>query len=95
MHPKLAAVCERMHNIFLVREVVASHRLEHMHSLRLLENLAASRRNNVFDRSEGMADRQRRILGRVYSVDDPEHCGIDVYFEPRRPPLPQEFIKDM
>ena len=78
MPPKLAAVCERMHKLFLVREVAASHRLKHMHYLRLLQNLAASRRNNVFDRNEGLADRQCRTLRIAYSVDDPEHCSIAV-----------------
>ena len=29
------------------------------------------------------------------SVDDPKHCQINVYFDPRRPPKPQKFTESM
>ena len=28
-------------------------------------------------------------------LDDAKHCQINVYFDPRRPPTPQELIESM
>ena len=41
MHAELAAFCEPMHKLILVREIAASHRLDQMHHLRLLKTVAA------------------------------------------------------
>ena len=95
MHAELAAVRERVHKPIMVREIETSHRLDQMHHLRLLEKLAAWSRNNGFDRSEVLAERQRRTRGRVFLVDNPKHSEIEVHFEPRRPPSLREVIEGM
>ena len=59
-----------------------------MHHVRLLEKLAAWRRTNGFDWSEVLTERQHRTQGHVYSQ-------IDVYFDPRRPPISQQFTEVM
>ena len=96
MHADLAAICERVHKLILIRGITAPHRLDQMHHLRLLEKFAVWKINNGIDMSEALADRQCKTLGRVYLVDDPEHFGLKVYyFRPRRPPSPQEFTENM
>ena len=94
-HAELTAICERVHMLILVREIAASHRLEQMYHLRLLEKVSVWRRNDGFDRNEVLAERQGRTQRHVYSVDGSEHCGIKVYFEPRRPPTSQKLITIM
>ena len=94
-HAELTAICERVHMLILVRKIAASHKLEKMHHVRLLEKVAPWRRNDGFDRSEVLAERQRRTQRHVYSVDVSEHCGIKVYFEPRRPLTSQKTITNM
>ena len=37
----------------------------------------------------------RRIQGRVFSIDDPEHPEIEINFEPRWLPSLEEFSKSM
>ena len=77
MHAELAATHERVHKLILVRDTAVSHRLEQMHHLLLLEKLTAWRRNDAFDRSEVLTEKQRRTQGCVYSVNDPEHCDFE------------------
>ena len=57
MHAELAAFCERVHKVILVRKIPASHRLVQTHHLQLLEKIEAWRRNNESDRSEALAER--------------------------------------
>ena len=86
---------ERAHKLILVREIAASHRMDKIHHLRLLEKLAAWRKNDGFDRSEVLAEKQRRIQEHVCSVDGPKHSEVEMQFEPRRSPSPQELAKSM
>ena len=44
-----------------------------MHHLRLLEKVEAWKKDDGFNRRGVVAERQRRTLGYVRSVDDPEH----------------------
>ena len=60
MHVELAIIRERVHTFILVREIIAFHRLDQMYHLLLLEKVTAWRRNDGFDRSEVLAERQRR-----------------------------------
>ena len=73
MHAELSATRERVHKPILVRGIAASHRRDQMNYLRQQEKLAAWRRTNGLDRSEVLAERQRRILRYVCLVDDPEY----------------------
>ena len=82
IHAKLAAIRESVHKLVLVKGIAVSHRLDQLHYLRLLEKLATWMTTNGFDRSEELAERERRIQGRVSSIDDPENSEIEVYFEP-------------
>ena len=84
MHTELAAIRERVHKLIWVRESATSHKY-----LRLLQKLAAWKRDDGFDRREVTAE--RRALKHVCLVDDPKHPEIQVQFDPRRPPTPQEF----
>ena len=77
MHAELTAICERVQKLILVKENAASHRLDEIYHLQLLEKLVAWRRNNEFARSEVLTERKRRTRGRVCSVDDPKHCKIE------------------
>ena len=88
MHAELTAIHDRMQKLILVMEIVASHRLDQMNHLRLLENLAAWRRTNGFDRFEVLTERQHRTQGHVYSQ-------MDVYFDPRWPLTSQTIIASM
>ena len=65
MRAELAALREHVHKLMLVGQIVASHRIKQLHSLRLLERHAAWRRNS-------MLEKQRRTGGRVYLIEDPE-----------------------
>ena len=69
IHEELAAIRERVHKLILGREIAVSYRLDQKHNLRLLEKLAAWRRKKRFDRSEILAERQRRIKGHVCLAD--------------------------
>ena len=95
MHAKLETICKRVHKLILGKEIAVSHRLGEMNDLRLLEKLAVWRRNNCFDRIEVQDESQHRSQGYVCSEDDTRNCQIDVYFDPRRPPTPQEFTENM
>ena len=86
LHAEVALVRERVHKLTLVREIAAFHRSDKMHYLRLQERLAVGKKNNGFDRSEVLAERQRKIQGRVCSVDDPNNSKIEIYFEQWRLP---------
>ena len=91
MHAELAAISERAHKLILVRKIAAFHRLEQMHHIRILEKLAVWRERKVL-----MGVRYwSKTLGRVYSVENSKHCGIEVYFEPRRPPTPQDYTENI
>ena len=79
MHTELAAIRERVHKLIWVRESATSHKY-----LRLLQKLAAWKRDDGFDRREVIAE--RRALKHVCLVDDPKHPEIQVQFDPRRPP---------
>ena len=58
MHAELTATRERVHKRILVEKIAVSHRLDQMNNFRLLEELAAWKRTNGFDRSEVLAERR-------------------------------------
>ena len=95
MHTELAAICKRVHKLILIIEIAPCHRLDKFHYFRLLEKLATWRRNNGFDRSEVLPERQRRIQWHACSVNDPEHSESEIYFESRWQPSPQELTESM
>ena len=64
MLAELAALRAHVYNlIILVEEIVASHRLECLHSIQLLERHTPGRRTNDFDRRDIRVERQRRTEG--------------------------------
>ena len=52
MHAEIAALRVRVRKLMLVKEIVVSHILKQLHSLRMLKRLAALQRTNDFDRIE-------------------------------------------
>ena len=62
IHAEVAEIRKRVYRKILVRrEDAVSHKSDKIYHLRLLEKLATWRRNNDFDRSEVLAERQGRI----------------------------------
>ena len=56
MHAELAAIRERVHKLFRIRGIAVSHKLEHIRHFRLLEKLAAWKRDDGFDSREVIAE---------------------------------------
>ena len=56
MQAALAALRGRVHKRILVGDIVTSHRIKQLHSLRLLEKYAAWQKTNDFDRMYGWKD---------------------------------------
>ena len=90
----LAVIHEHMRKLLRTRERVVSHKLRANANVRMLEYRATWMRENGFDRTEVIADRQEEILRHMHARFDPEPFYIRLY-NPRRPPTPEKTILDM
>ena len=95
MLAELAVVRERLHKLFLFRELATYHKLEQIRRVTMPEKQAAWAREDGFDRIEVMAVRHRRTLGSLYAGDDQKPFQIGVHYHTRRSPTRQEFAVGM
>ena len=86
----LTIIRGRVCKLIWVREIAASHQLEQMRSVRMIEQRAIWMRGNGFDRIEVTAEMYEETLRRLHTGFDLEHFNTGLY--PRRPPSPEEFI---
>ena len=89
MQAELARLCEYVYKLKLFEETFASHRIEQLHNLRLLEMSVAWRKTIILI-GEIYAWRGSAGLGGVYLINHPKHCDPEVEFQPQLPPAPQE-----
>ena len=87
----LAAVCGRVYKLIRVRELAEFHKLEQMLCILMLEQKAAWKREDGFDRNEAIAERHERALRRLCTDYDPEPFHIELHYDTRRQPNPGEF----
>ena len=78
MHTELAALRDRVNKRILVSKIAASHKVEQMRHLRLLERVGACKREDGFDIERNSCE-AAQDLGRVCSVDNPEHSEIEIF----------------
>ena len=90
----LAITRGRVRKLIRVRELAASHKLEKMRRVRMLEKQAAWKREDGFDRIEVIAEMHEHTLRRLHASFDSEPLYTGLY-NPRRPPTPEEFTLDM
>ena len=90
----LAIIRGRVYKLIRVRELAASHRLEQLRSVRMLEQRTTCMRENGFDRIEVIAEMHEETLRRLHvSLNwKPFYTGL---YNPRRPFTPEEFTLDM
>ena len=84
----LTEIRGRVHRLIRVRELAASHLLEQMRRVRMLEKQAAWEREGGFDRIEITAQRHEDTLRRLHAGFDLELFYTGLYY-PRRPPTPE------
>ena len=68
----LAITRGRVRKLIRVRELAATHTLEKMRRMRILEKQAAWKRGGGFDRIETTAEMHEEILRRLHADFDPE-----------------------
>ena len=90
MPEELAAIRGRVHKLIKVRELAALHKLEQMLRVRMPEQQATWKIENVFDRTEIRVERHGETLRRLYAGFDPEPFCTGLY-NARQPPTPEEF----
>ena len=78
MHGELKALHARVWKLILVRVLAASHKLEKINHLRLLEKLRAWREKYGFDRTEVQSLWQHRSQGQMCPVNVSKHCQVNV-----------------
>ena len=91
---ELAIICGRVRKFIRVREFAATHTLEQMRRVRMLEKQSAWKREGSFDRIETIAEIYEEIVRRLHAGFDPEPFCTGLY-NPRRPPSPEEFTPDL
>ena len=89
MVSKLAITRGRVRKLIRVRELAASHKLEQMRRVRMLEKQVAWKREGGFDRIEVTAETHKQTLRRLHARFDPEYFYTEMY-NPRRPSTPEE-----
>ena len=89
-----AIIRGRVHKLIRVRELAASHRLEQMRSVKMLEKRATWMRENGFDRIKVFAEMHEETLRRlpVGLHLKPFYTGL---YNPRRPPTPDQYTVNM
>ena len=78
-----------MCKLIRVRDFAATHTLEQIRRVRMLEKQAAWKREDGFDRIDTMAEMDEETLGRLHAGFDlePFYTG---FYNPRWPPTPEE-----
>ena len=94
MLKELAEIRGRVHRLIRVRELAASHLLEQMRRVRMLEKRAAWKREGGSDTIDVVAERHEDTLRCLHAGFDPEHFYTGLY-DDRRPPTSKEFTLDM
>ena len=94
MVSELATTRGRVRKLIQVRELAASHKLEQMQGVRMLEKQAAWKRDGGFDKIEVIAKMHEQTLRCLHAGFDSECFNTGLY-NPRRPFIPQEFTLDM
>ena len=79
---------------FQVRELAATHTLEQMRRVRMLEKQVAWEREGGFDRIDTITEIHKETLRRLHTGFDPGSVYAGIYND-RRPPTPEEFTLDM
>ena len=79
-----------MRKLNRVKELVASHKLEQVRRVRMLEKKAVWKRKGGFVRIEIIAERHEETLRHLHAGFDPEPFYTGLY-DARRPPTPKKF----